>query len=202
MKHYPFCLSLVTLLFVTACNNDKPAPVTQTNEPKNLQEAMDMAQKAIEKNQHGEMVEPIHFSKLKEFLPEKAAGFERVGLSGETTGAINMKISKAEASYKNQKDQKLNVDIVDTGGIGMAMMGIAAWSSISIDREDEEGYERTGTLNGFKSFEKSQKKNVRNELSLIVGDRYIVAISCEGCEMRDLYSVVKGMDLTTLKNLR
>ena len=59
---------------------------------------------------------------------------ERTKNEGETTGAMGFKVSTAKASFKDG-DKRIEIEIIDVGGIGMAAMGMAAWSMAEIDKE-------------------------------------------------------------------
>ena len=213
MKNFFGLLALSFGLTLLACSgSDKEtnqeqaatedaANAASENQPANVQEAMQQAQDAMKNMQGGKQVEPINFRQLQELLPEKVAGYERTNKSGETTGAVGMTVSHAEGSYK-KGDATAKVDVMDTGGLGMAMMGMAAWTTVAIDKEDENGYERTSTLDGYKCYEKYRKDGSDSELAVIVADRFLVTASQRNGEMEELKSIVKGMDLDKLANMK
>jgi len=185
----------------SATDDNSSSDKASTDEPANLSEAMQQAQDAMKNLQGGKQVAVVPFRELQEFLPEKLAGYERTKKSGETTGALGMNVSHAKATYKDG-DQQIKVDVVDTGGLGSAMMGMAAWSSITIDKEDDNGYERTSTLDGYKCFEKFRKSGSSSELSVIVGDRFLVTASGRTEDMGNLKKVIKDMDLGKLGRMK
>ena len=78
----------------------------------------------------------------------------------------------------------------------------AAWSTVTIDKEDDNGYERTGTLGGYKSFEKFRKNGSDSELAVIAVNRFVITANCRGCEMETMRAVVQGLDLGKLKNFK
>lgn len=180
---------------------EEAANAVSENQPANLQDAMQQAQDAMRNLNGGKQVEPINFRELQELLPEELAGYERTSKGGETTGVAGMTVSRAESKYK-KGDATVEVDVMDTGGLGMAMMGVAAWSTIVIDKEDENGFERTSTLDGYKCYEKYRKDGSNSELAVIVADRFLVTASQRNGEMDELKSIVKGMDLGKLANMK
>jgi hypothetical protein len=198
--------SLPLLLFITilcfACGGDKKEvkEVASTAPPANMQEAMQQAEKAV-KDAQMQQVEPVNFRTLQELLPEKTAGFERTKMGGQTAGAMGIKFSKAEGKYKNADGKNLQLDIMDTGGLGMGTMSMAAWAMVDVDKEDDNGYERTGTLNGYKSYEKFRKSGSDSELGVLVEKRFVVTANCRGCDMETMRSVIQSLDLGKLKNL-
>ncbi len=174
---------------------------SDNSEPANLQEAMDQVQKSM-KDAGMQQKEPVNFRELQKMTPEKLDGMERVSKSGETAGALGMKISTSEAKYKDDDGNTIEVKIVDTGGFAMGLMGMAAWSAATIDKEDENGYERTSTLDGYKCFEKCRNRNNSCEISVIADNRYVVTASCNNCGMDKLKSTVKEMGLEDMADLK
>ena len=166
----------------------------------NLNEAANQVQEAMKQLNNGEKVEVINFRDLKEFLPDKLAGVSKTDDGGETAGAMGMTISTAEGTYE-EGDQKFELKIVDTGGLGMAMMGMAAWASMTVDRESDDGYERTGTIDGYKSYEKYTKASKRGEVSVIIGNRFVVQLTGRNISMDDLKDAVDSLDLKGIEKL-
>lgn len=203
MKTFALPLLLFIAVFCFACGSDKKEnkEISATTPPANMQDAMQQAEKAVKDAQLKQPVEPVNFRTLQELLPEKTAGFERTKMGGETAGAMGIKFSKAEGKYKNAGGKNLQLDIMDTGGLGMSTMSMAAWAMVDVDKEDDNGYERTGTLNGYKSYEKFRKNGSNSELGVLVEKRFIVTANCRGCDMETMRSVIQSLDLGKLKNL-
>ncbi len=187
---------------VTSNNNgDASSDNEADSEPANLQEAMDQMQKTI-KDSGLQQTEPINFRELQKMTPEKLDGMERTSKKGETAGAMGMKISTAEAKYKDDDGNIIEIKIIDTGGFAMGLMGMAAWSMATIDKEDENGYERTSTLDGFKCFEKCRTRNNSCELSAIAVNRFVVSASCRECGMDKLKRTVRKMGLNDMADFK
>lgn len=177
---------------------ERSSGAQSSGEPKNMQEAMAQAQEAMKNMQ---TAEPVNFRDLQDLLSEKLAGFERKSRSGETSGAMGFTISRAEARYEDG-DRSANVEIMDTGGItGVAGMGLVAWSMATIDREDDEGYERTSTLDGYKSLEKYYKSGNRSELSILIGNRFVINANGDDCSLDELKKLVKAINLKKLEKM-
>ncbi|MBK8196680.1 MAG: hypothetical protein IPK76_27070 [Lewinellaceae bacterium] len=201
---------LVLLFLAYSCGNsgttsDKTAPPGTTQPATSadeMQEAMNQAQEAIKKTQMQQPVEPVNFRTLQEVLADKLAGFTLVKKGGETTGTMGMKMSRATGKYRDDDGKNLNLDVVDTGGMGMAMLGTATWANLTIDKEDDNGYERTSTLKGIKSFEKFKKNGATSELSLIAESRYIITAACRGCTMETMRNAVEAIDFDKLKTMK
>lgn len=164
-------------------------------EPKNLQEAMSEVKKVMEENGGGKEV--VNFRDLKELLPESMMGMERTEYSGEKAGAFGMNIANAKAEYE-EGDKRIEVNIADVAGVGTAMMSMASWSTIEVDRESDDGFERTTVIDGNKAFEKYDSKRKDGELNLIIKDRFIVTLKGDNVEEKDLR---KALDKINLKKL-
>lgn len=172
--------------------------------PGSIQDAMKQAEDAMKQLNGGKEVEVVNFRELQKLIPEKLDGYARTSKGGETAGAMGMTVSTAEATY--EKDgRKVKLSIIDTGGLGMAMMGLAAWTSVTVDSEDENGYERTGKLNGYKSYEQFRKNGGDSEVNVIVEDRFIIkaesSIQDEN-QMDELKDLIKALDLSDLAGMK
>ena len=169
-----------------------------SDEPKDIQEAMNEVQKALQGD--GEKKEVVDFRELKKLLPEKIAGMERTAHSGEKAGAMGFNMSTATAEYRDG-DKELEVAIIDFAGVASALMGMAAWSTVEIDREDENGYERTTTVEGYKAFEKYNSKNKSGELSVLIGDRFIITLKGRDIEEQDFKKAIAELKIRELAKM-
>ena len=145
-------------------------------------------------------VEVVNWRKLQELLPNKAAGLPRTKESGETAGAFGMTFSQAEATFE-KNDKLIRFQIVDTGGLGVVINSAAAWSTVTIDREDSNGYERTTTIEGYKAFERYDKVSRHSQLSILVGDRFLVTLEGQRVELNDLRDALDEVNLKKLERM-
>ncbi|MEZ4893577.1 MAG: hypothetical protein R3A50_12315 [Saprospiraceae bacterium] len=204
MRTYQLTTLILCLMMAISCGGQKQEPET-TEKPatpeESMAEAMKEAQKAMENANLEQPVEPVNFRKLKELLPQELAGYSLENASGETAGAMNMKISNAKGKYRNSGKEDLVVEIMDTGGFGMGAMSMATWSTVTIDREDDMGYERTGSIGGYKSYERYRNDGSKSNVSVLAEKRFIVDVSCRGCKMEVLHNAIKDMNLSRFKGL-
>lgn len=146
-------------------------------------------------------VEVVNFRKLKELLPESLGGLPRTDINGETAGAMGFKVSNAEATYE-QDGKSLGVEISDLAGMGGMMQGVVNWASLEIDRETDDEYERTTTIDGHKAFEEYNSKRKTGNISVIVDERFVVKVSGDGVASEDIQSALKKIDLDRLRKLK
>ena len=113
---------------------------------------------------------------------------------------FGLKISTAEAVYKDG-DERIKINIVDGGGIGGLVKGMADWSTIEIDKESDKGYERTTTINGYKAFVKWESRYQKSSIALIIKDRFIVTLEGKNIDIDNLEGVLDDIDLNDLEDL-
>lgn len=148
-------------------------------------------------DENGEEVEPVDFRELKAMLPRSAAGLSRTDASGQKSGMFGLKVSTAEGLYKDG-NKRIKVNIADGGGIGGLVKGMADWSTIEIDSESDNGYEKTTTIDGHKAFVKWEDNRQKGQIAVIVNDRFVVSIEGKNVTMDDLEEVLDDIDLDEL----
>jgi len=229
-KSYFFCLLMMSVLFTSCFLDGKSAEEKRKEKQKEeLQESleelgeslenvgegisknveggvadalkgMEKALSGLKKGGDGETVETINFRRLKEFMPESFAGMERTKHQGSTSGIAGFKASVAKGKYEDG-NKSINIEITDAGGLGSALMGMAAWSSLEIDEENDDGYKRTTTFDGHKALEESNTRRDKCSLNLIVGNRFIVTVKGRRVGIDQLKKFVKSIDLDELADL-
>lgn len=196
---------LATTMVFTSCNlrskveNIASKDSTESIESDNPADAVRKAMESL--GGDGKAAEPVNHRDLMDLLKERVRGFERKNYESQNAGAMGFNISTAEASYETSDGKKIKASIADTGGLGLAMMSMAAWTSFSVDKENQDGWERTGTFEGHKSYEKYNKSRNSSELALIVENRFIVTLNGSNCDMNDLKKFAEDIDIGGLKKL-
>lgn len=147
----------------------------------------------------------VDFREMKALLPaELPGGFKAAEgyPKGRKTAAMGMTIAEAEGSYE-KGDNTITIKLSDISGTGgMGMMAHAAWASVAIDNEDDDGYERTTTIDGQKALEKYNTKDKDGEVQVFVDNRFIVEVKGQGVTMDDLKAAIKAVDLKKLVALK
>jgi len=83
----------------------------------------------------------------------------------------------------------------------MALMGMAAWASLEYEKDSDEGYERTTTIQGHKAFEKYYERQKEGEIGVLVSNRFIVSIKGYNVSMNDIQAALKRIKLDDLVKL-
>ena len=165
-------------------------------------DAMKEMAKAAEDQQKNGPIETVDFRALKELLPADADGLPRKTATGEKNGAMGFNVSTAEGTYANADgSETAEVGIVDAGGTG-ALMGLAAWTMMDIDKETETGYEKTTTMGDNKAYEKYDNSGKDGELVLVVAKRFVVTAKGHGISMDKIKATLNKIDLDKLAGMK
>lgn len=149
----------------------------------------------------GRNVDPLELDQLKTFVPASFAGLQREGSgSVEKSGIGTLMVSKAQAYYTDGGDKRVRLEIVDSGGAS-GWMGLASWATLQSSREDDNGYEKTGKVNG-RMVHEQHSKNGSDEYSIVLGERFMVTASSDDLEVDALKAAVSSLDLGRLESLK
>lgn len=197
--------SLLCVPLLTNCGGRKEEEKKETEVPVSAMGAMgafkEMAAQAEEMQKNGP-VKTVDFRDLKELLPADVDGLNRKTASGEKAGAVGFTFSTATGKYANADNtETVELSLVDGGGSAM-MMGLAAWSMIEIDKETDDGYEKTSTMGDYKSYEKYNNNDKHGEIAVLVNKRFIATAKGRGVSMDKLKSALEDVDLEKLGDLK
>ena len=179
-----------SLFLSIGCKN---GPGVSAEIKKDQDEAMRDLDKSFErlKTDHPEVVD---FRLLKEAMPEKLLGMPRVSHNGQKSGIAGLNISTADAEYQDG-DKRISISITDTGGFGSAISAMATWSQIDVDKETQDGYERTTTIGGKKAIEKFNRTTGTGEIAMIAADRFIITVNGTGIQEGDLRTAIQKISI-------
>ena len=197
---------LLPVVLLTACGGTK-----EEEKEKKDEESVSVAGAAgalkelaaqAEEMQKKGPVETVNFRSLKELLPADADGLARKEATGEKNGAAGFTVSTATGKYANDDNSEtIELTLVDGGGTAM-MMGLAAWSMMEVDKETENGYEKTGKIGDNKSYEKYDNASKEGEIAVLVNKRFIVTAKGHGVSMNKIKASLDDVDLSKLAELK
>ncbi|MEP0861666.1 MAG: hypothetical protein HRF52_09545 [Ignavibacterium sp.] len=203
-------ISLFTFLLIIGCGENKQNPENQTsntesgNEKGDLENFAENMKNLSESFNEGKKVTPVDFRELKALLPENIANLKRTNASGEKSAAMGINISKAEADYNDEQGNKsIDVEITDLGSIS-GLTGLAAygWYLAEIDKETENGYEKTFMYKGNKAFEKYNNSSKDGEISVLVAKRFVVELNGNNVTMNELKAALDMIDIGKLEGMK
>lgn len=150
---------------------------------------------------NGKAVEPVDQNLLKALLPDAVSNLKRSKLEAEKTGMGNIKVSTANAGYADDQGHTVDITITDTGGAGM-FAGLAAWSMIESEKENDDGYEKMGKVDGRPVHEKFNKKSKDGEYSVVIASRFIIDAHGRQVDMDTLKQAVAAIGPDKLEALK
>lgn len=150
----------------------------------------------------GDQVEALAPDTLKPFVPETLSGLPRTSFEASRNAAIGIQVSNAKATYRNaQGGPELELEITDTGG-AKGFMALAGFANMEEDKQTDQGYEKT-THEGGRLVHEKWNKNGSGEYTVILGDRFVVALSGSGLsDISALQSALAGVNLAGLEALK
>ena len=218
-KKIPALLLLSFLFIMWGCGsnegdpdkNDRDKPGKEQNDDedtktgfKGLDDFVDNMKELQENFEEGKEVETVNFRELKALLPDELDGLNRTSSSGEKTNAFGIKVSKAEGEYKSEdKSSRIKITIVDMGSMsGWAGLAAFGWTMAEIDKETEDGYERTIEYKGYKGFEKYNTKRNYGKKEIMVAKRFMVTVEGDNVPMEAIDDGMDEIDLDDLEEMK
>jgi len=222
IKKITLFISILLFLFFTGCdksgkddaNQESSSDVTNNNGSDDEQadknkngdndDFTENMKKLEDMMSGGEEVEVVNFRKLKELLPEELDDLKRTNSSGEKTNAFGINVSKAEGEYKSEDNkQKIKITIMDMGSMkGLAGMTAFAWSWAEIDKESDDGFERTFEYKGHKAYEKYNTNYQDGEVQVLVAKRFMIEISGNDIPMEKIHSALDEVNIGDLESMK
>jgi len=211
MKVRNFLFLISFFFLIASCGMDSGSSSSSSegssssDDEKNIANAVEKSKNALQDllsdgKEDGKSVEVINWRELKELLPNKLGGMKLDDTEGQTTGMMGFKFSKTEGKYRGD-DGRMNVNIIDLGGIQLLVTQFAAWSELDIDSDTSDGYQKTTDYKGYKAFEEYNEKNNSGSFAVLVEDRFAVTIDGRGIEMDDLKDAIDDVGIKKLARM-
>lgn len=163
--------------------------------------AMENAAKTMEDAAAGIGKAPTtDFRELKAMLPESLPGMKRTDAKGEKVAFGGFGGAFAEGTYKDDKEGNISIKISDMGGIGA--MAAAVWTMVEIDSEQDNRYEKTTKISGFKAHEVYDKSSKSGQLDIAVPDTIIIEVRGDGVSMDAIKGAAAKLDLAKLAAMK
>lgn len=141
---------------------------------------------------------PVDRQALAALLPASAGGWSRTALESSTASAGGMGGSQAEARYEaNGKDVRLKVADLASAGAFAAM---ASAFKVETSSEDDQGYEKSGLIDGRYTMEKWNKEG-HGSYGVLLADRFLVEAEGNAPDIGTLKALVGAIDLGKLEAL-
>jgi len=135
---------------------------------------------------------------LQAMLPAAIGAYARTGVSSASMGAGGLGGSNAEGTYKSG-DQEVKLEVTDMGAAG-AIAGLASAMNVNSSSQNENGYEKTSTVDGRMTTEKWDKSSNSGEYGVLVARQFMVKASGQA-PIDTLKQAVASVDLAKLEGM-
>jgi hypothetical protein len=165
------------------------------------EQAQQMAGGAAAGLKESKPVPPVGFKKLIDYLPKSLEGMKASEPEGETTSAGpqgQWQYSEAKVNFRGEQGQSANAGIFDYAHISLMYLPYQMLTRMKVSKESTTGYERTTQMDGFPAYEEWNKNSKRSEMTVLVGDRFIVHTEVNDGEEGAAKQVMDRIDLKGL----
>lgn len=177
---------LLALAFVTAACEEKEAEAAAAPPP-----SVASAQ-----------LRTVYFKALTPFLPVKLSGYEQVRDEGSTGKYGEVIVSEAERVFRAPDGHEVSVRIVDTSIAEKLGKAISAAAADAKERADDDPSAPI-IYDHAVGFVRYDEDNTKAEANLLVGERFVVAVTTEGFpDTRELRRLTHELNLLGLSKLR
>lgn len=155
-------------------------------------EKMNAATKQLEGVANGTQ-QPASGSALQALLPGSIGAYQRTATESTAIGKMG---SNAEGTY-TAGDNTFRLKVTDMAAIG-ALAGLGAAMGVEQNREDANGYERTGTVDGQMQSEQWNKTDGTGSFRRMVGGRFMIEADGKTASIDELKAAVATVDQSKL----
>lgn len=145
-----------------------------------------------------ETATPVDRQALAALLPSSAGGWTRTALESSTASAGGMGGSQAEARYE-ANGQNVRLKVADLAAAG-AFAAMASAFKVETSSENDQGYEKSGLIDGRYTMEKWNKEG-RGSYGVLLSDRFLVEAEGNAPDIGTLKALVGAIDLGKLEAL-
>jgi len=146
-------------------------------------------------------VEALAPDQIKAFLPDSLGSLKRTSISAERNGAMGMQVSQASAEYAGTDNQRITLEVADTGG-AKGFIAMAAAMAPEEEKQTDHGYEKTYSAGGNLVHEEWDSQSKSGEYSVIVGKRFTVKANGNADSIDALKQAVGSIDLGKLESMK
>ena len=144
-------------------------------------------------------VTPVTNEQLKSFFAEEVMGMKRSQFSVNSAAGY----ATGTAVYKKDDTTQYSVMVYDCAGeAGSAFYGMRYLMGWNMEREDDNGYEKTVNFMGNKALESYSKNSRRHTLNFVTADRFWITLEGDGTGLDNLRSFAENLNLGKLKDLK
>lgn len=141
-------------------------------------------------------IKPVSAEDLAGLFPERIGPYSKVDSESSTVGEI---ASTAQASYR-WRNYSFDLSIADLTAMG-AVASLLQDSDIQYNRQEDDGYEKLGKVDGRMVHEKWDDSENNGTYEILVGDRFMVKAEGNTRQVDGLRAAVNAIDEEDLADL-
>ena len=202
-----FAISLFSFFILMGCGDkskDQPQDMNE-KESTSSDEKTESGDQDMSQMMGGDLIDnkepvpPLSFKVLMNYLPKEVSGMTSEKPHGETVQWEKWNHSTADVRFSNQSgEQSVKVNIFDYAYINNLYLPYQMMFKMKFERETSDGYEKATKLNDNPAFERWTKESKDNEVTVLVGKRFIVQVETDGMPEGSARKIAEGMDLSGL----
>lgn len=160
--------------------------------------AMEKTAQQMEKTADQKPVPPVSFKVLLTFLPATVDGLKAGEPEGESQTMGEWNFSRANIEFTGDGGKRASIEVFDYAHIGVLYAPYQLLFNMKFSRESTKGYEKSVKLADFPAFEKWELAGANNEITVLVGDRFIVVVKTDGLGEGSARKIAESMELKKL----
>jgi len=141
---------------------------------------------------------PVDRQALAALLPASAGGWTRTAIESSSASAGGMGGSQAEARYE-ASGQSVRLKVADLAAAG-AFAAMASAFKVETSSENDQGYEKSGLIDGRYTMEKWNKEG-RGSYGVLLSDRFLIEAEGNAPDIGTLKALVSAIDAGKLEAL-
>jgi hypothetical protein len=192
----------MALVVSLACGRSEPAPASAPAPAATPQSAPESASQTSKSGQPAPppTATAVNFEELVALLPE-ATGWTRGKPRGEQV-SMGVTMSQAKAEYE-KGDASIDLQITDSSFNQLVLTPFTMFLKAGFSERSNEGYTKSVPVAGNPGFEKWNGESRRAEVTVVVGNRFIVQGTGHNVENVDaVRALVQSVDLGKLASLK
>ena len=185
-----------------ACGRSEPAPASAPVPAATTQAVADGAGQTAKSGQPAlpPIATAVNFEELLALLPE-ATGWTRGKPRGEQV-TMGVTMSQAKAEYE-KGDASIDLQITDSSFNQLVLTPFTMFLKAGFSERTTEGYTKSVPVAGNPGFEKWNRESKRAEVTVVIGNRFIVQGTGHNVENVDaVRALVQSVDLGKLASLK
>jgi hypothetical protein len=135
---------------------------------------------------------------LKAMLPDTLGELKRESFEAESNSAMGLNVASAKARY-GANGKRLRLSITDTGGLASV---VAAWASVTNEREDDRSIEKTYKQGDRTVHEEYRKDGSHGQYTVLLANGVVVEAQGDQLAPAALKAAVEGLALARIEALK